>query len=43
LVHQQSGNWTDVFTGVIAMNFATALLALAWLKPARRRYLALRK
>jgi MFS family permease len=40
LLYQKTGTWTTVFAVVIAMNFATALLALAVLKPARRRYLA---
>jgi OFA family oxalate/formate antiporter-like MFS transporter len=40
LLYQRTGTWTTVFAVVIAMNFATALLALAVLKPARKRYLA---
>jgi len=40
LLYQKTGTWTAVFAVVIAMNFATAALALAVLKPARRRYLA---
>jgi oxalate/formate antiporter len=39
LLYQRTGTWTSVFAVVIAMNFATALLALGVLKPARRRYL----
>jgi MFS family permease len=39
LLYQRTGTWTSVFAVVIAMNFATAVLALAVLKPARRRYL----
>lgn len=39
LLYQRTGTWTSVFVAVIAMNFATALLALAVLKPARKRYL----
>ena len=39
LLYQRSGTWISVFAVVIAMNFATALLALVVLKPARRRYL----
>jgi MFS transporter, OFA family, oxalate/formate antiporter len=39
LLYQKTGTWTTVFTVVISMNFATAVLALAVLKPARRRYL----
>ncbi|HTS55711.1 MAG TPA: oxalate/formate MFS antiporter [Burkholderiales bacterium] len=41
LLYQASATWTSVFAVVIAMNFATALVALTVLKPARRRYLAL--
>jgi OFA family oxalate/formate antiporter-like MFS transporter len=40
LLYQRTGTWTTVFAVVIAMNFATAALALAVLKPARKRYLA---
>jgi len=40
LLYQKTGTWTTVFAVVIAMNFATAALALAVLKPARKRYLA---
>lgn len=39
LLYQRTETWISVFAVVIAMNFATALLALAVLKPARRRYL----
>ncbi len=39
LLYQRTGTWISVFAVVIAMNFATAVLALAALKPARRRYL----
>jgi MFS transporter, OFA family, oxalate/formate antiporter len=39
LLYQRTGTWISVFAVVIAMNFATAALALAVLKPARRRYL----
>jgi len=39
LLYQRTGTWASVFTVVIAMNFATAVLALAVLKPARMRYL----
>lgn len=39
LLYQRAGTWITVFAVVIAMNFATAFLALAVLKPARRRYL----
>jgi oxalate/formate antiporter len=38
LLYQRTGTWITVFAVVIAMNFATALLALIVLKPARRRY-----
>jgi len=40
LLYQRTGSWSSVFAVVIAMNFATAALALVVLKPARRRYLA---
>ena len=39
LLYQRTGTWITVFALVIAMNFATAFLALAVLKPARKRYL----
>jgi oxalate/formate antiporter len=39
LVHDAFGSWMPVFAIVIAMNFATALLAGAALKPLRRRWL----
>jgi MFS transporter, OFA family, oxalate/formate antiporter len=38
LLYQGTGTWITVFAVVIAMNFATALLALVALRPARRRY-----
>jgi oxalate/formate antiporter len=41
-VHDRSGSWLPVFAVVIAMNFATALLAGVALKPMRRRWLAAR-
>jgi MFS family permease len=40
LLYQRTGTWTAVFALVIAMNFATAVLALFALKPARRRFLS---
>jgi MFS transporter, OFA family, oxalate/formate antiporter len=40
LLYQKTGTWTTVFALVIAMNFATAALALFALKPARHRYLS---
>jgi oxalate/formate antiporter len=40
LLYQATATWTSVFAVVIVMNFATALLALAALRPARQRYLA---
>jgi oxalate/formate antiporter len=40
LLYQNTGTWTTVFALVIAMNFATAALALFALKPARHRYLS---
>jgi len=39
LLYQRTGTWISVFAVVIAMNFATAFLALVVLKPGRRRYL----
>ena len=39
LLYQRAGNWIAVFCVVIAMNFATALLALVVLKPLRTRFL----
>ena len=40
LLYQNTGTWSAVFAVVIAMNFATAALALLVLKPARYRYLS---
>jgi oxalate/formate antiporter len=39
LVHDATGSWLPVFAIIIAMNFATALLAGVVLKPLRRRWL----
>jgi OFA family oxalate/formate antiporter-like MFS transporter len=39
LVHDASGSWMPVFAIIIAMNFATALLAGMALKPMRMRWL----
>jgi OFA family oxalate/formate antiporter-like MFS transporter len=39
LVHDAFGSWMPVFAIIIAMNFATALLAGVALKPMRRRWL----
>ncbi|MCW5626159.1 MAG: oxalate/formate MFS antiporter [Burkholderiales bacterium] len=39
LLYQSTGTWGSVFGLAIAANFATALLAIAVLKPLRRRYL----
>ena len=38
LLHQATGSWIPVFEAIIAMNFATALLAYFALKPMRRRW-----
>ncbi|PYU32581.1 MAG: oxalate/formate MFS antiporter, partial [Acidobacteria bacterium] len=38
ILHQASGSWIPVFEVIIAMNFATALLAHFALKPLRRRW-----
>jgi oxalate/formate antiporter len=40
LLHKATGSWMPVFELVIAMNFATALLAIFVLKPLRRRWFA---
>lgn len=37
-LHEQSGSWVMVFVVVIALNFLTALLAIAVLKPLRAKY-----
>jgi OFA family oxalate/formate antiporter-like MFS transporter len=39
LIHDAYGSWMPVFAIIIAMNFATALLAGVVLKPMRRRWL----
>jgi OFA family oxalate/formate antiporter-like MFS transporter len=39
LLHEASGTWTTVFAVAIAADLATAVLALAVLKPVRARYL----
>ena len=39
LMHDAYGSWTPVFAVIIAMNFATALLAGLALKPMRRQWL----
>jgi len=38
LLHQATGSWIPVFEVIIAMNFATAILAHFALKPMRRRW-----
>jgi MFS transporter, OFA family, oxalate/formate antiporter len=40
LLHDAYGSWMPVFGIIIAMNFATALLAGLALKPMRQRWLA---
>ena len=40
LLHQSTGSWIPVFAVIIAMDFTTALLAIAVLKPMRRQWLA---
>jgi OFA family oxalate/formate antiporter-like MFS transporter len=40
LAHDATGSWLPVFAIIIAMNFATAFLAGAVLKPLRRRWLS---
>jgi OFA family oxalate/formate antiporter-like MFS transporter len=39
LLFQSAGNWTAVFVTAICANFLTAFLAIAVLKPMRRRYM----
>jgi oxalate/formate antiporter len=38
LLHQATGSWIPVFEVIVAMNFATAILAHLALKPLRRRW-----
>jgi oxalate/formate antiporter len=40
LLHEHTASWIPVFSAAIAMDVATAVLAVAALKPWRRRYLA---
>jgi oxalate/formate antiporter len=39
LLHQSTGSWIPVFAVIITMDFTTAALAIAALKPMRRRWL----
>ncbi|KUY49039.1 MULTISPECIES: oxalate/formate MFS antiporter [unclassified Burkholderia] len=39
LMHQHAGSWVPVFASAIALDIATALLAIAVLKPMRARFL----
>jgi MFS transporter, OFA family, oxalate/formate antiporter len=39
LLHQSTGSWMPVFAVIITMDFTTAALAIAVLKPMRRRWL----
>jgi MFS transporter, OFA family, oxalate/formate antiporter len=39
LLHESTGSWIPVFAVIIAMDFTTAVLAIAVLKPLRRRWL----
>jgi oxalate/formate antiporter len=39
LLHEATGSWIPVFEAIIAMNFATAILAQVALRPMRRRWL----
>ena len=39
LLHEVTGSWIPVFATIIAMDFATAALAISLLKPMRRRWL----
>ncbi|MFP3566644.1 oxalate/formate MFS antiporter, partial [Paraburkholderia sp. SIMBA_030] len=40
LLHQHAGSWVPVFATAITLDIVTALLAIAVLKPMRRRFLA---
>ncbi|REG48889.1 oxalate/formate antiporter [Paraburkholderia sp. BL6669N2] len=40
LMHQRAGSWLPVFGAAITLDIVTALLAIAVLKPMRRRFLA---
>lgn len=40
MMHDATGSWAPVFLTVITMDFATALLAIAVLRPMRRNFLA---
>ena len=42
LLHDSTGSWIPVFAVIIVMDFTTAALAIAVLKPMRRRWLAAR-
>ena len=39
LLHQRAGSWTPVFGMAITFDILTAVLAIAVLKPMRRRFL----
>jgi len=39
LMHEKLGSWVPVFGTAITLDIVTALLAIALLKPWRRRYL----
>src|SRR5205085_6888020 len=39
LLHQSTGSWIPVFVVIIAMDVTTAVLAIAVLKPMRRRWM----
>jgi oxalate/formate antiporter len=39
MLHQSTGSWLPVFAAIIAMDFTTAVLAIAVLKPMRERWL----
>lgn len=40
MIHQSTGSWIPVFAVIITMDFTTAALAIAVLKPMRRRWFA---
>jgi hypothetical protein len=39
MLHASTGSWIPVFAVIITMDFTTAVLAIAVLKPMRRRWL----
>ena len=39
-MHESTGSWSTVFAVVITLDFLTAFLAIAVLRPMRRKFLA---